>query len=326
LIGFGSVGRAHLERLHGEAEIVAVCDPDADALAQAVALLPRPRPRLFRSEQDLLAAGLVDAVVLCTPSPLHGPQARAALDAGVHVLCEKPFVSPLASAENLVARARASGRALFVCFPLRAHGAVRFLSAVAGRIGPITRVSVTWSQPWLSRHRGTWRVRADAGGFLRDAGLPLLDVLLPLAASPVSETHAVLERAGRQAVDVRGTVGIRFQSGARADVSLVGDATHSVAWIQLFGERGMAGWWEREGVPPDLFLQTVAANGSEGGGGAAERGDPGAHGVSPDAAFVAALRSGRGFGPDTAPDLYDAGSALPAIALTERLYAEAEWR
>jgi hypothetical protein len=48
--------------------------------------------------------------------------------------------------------------------------------------------------------------------------------------------------------------------------------------------------------------------------------------VSPDAAFVAALRSGRGFGPDTAPDLYDAGSALPAIALTERLYAEAEWR
>src|SRR5688572_25245027 len=59
IVGCGTVGDLHRERLSSEAgvEIVAICDPDADALARMAERLPR-RPRLFRSEQDLLAAGV----------------------------------------------------------------------------------------------------------------------------------------------------------------------------------------------------------------------------------------------------------------------------
>ena len=143
LVGCGGVGDVHRERLVREnADIVAICDPDADALARMAALLPA-RPRLFRTEQDLLEAGLVDAVVLCTPHHLHARQVRAALDAGVHVLCEKPFVVQADEAEALVRLARDRGLGLFVSFPLRSLGHALFLVAAAGRIGPLQRVTIS---------------------------------------------------------------------------------------------------------------------------------------------------------------------------------------
>lgn len=319
LVGCGKVGNLHLDRLSREAaDVVAVCDPDADALARVAGRLPR-RPRLFRSEQDLLAAGLVDAVLLCTPHHLHAPQVRASLDAGVHVLCEKPFVTDTRVGDELVALARARGLALFVSYSLRNRGHVRFLLAAAGRIGPLQRVVITAGERWLPEYERTWRTRGAAAGsgYLFDAGSPLLDLLLRLVASPVVAVDAVLERCGQE-VDVRSSLRIVFRSGVRADVVLVGDATENTEHIQLFGERGTAVWWTRAGADPELFLRPLY--------GQSERGDPNAHDLSSDAAFLAALRSGRGFGPDTARDLYDAATALPVVALTERLYHEAAWK
>jgi hypothetical protein len=120
-------------------------------------------------------------------------------------------------------------------------------------------------------------------------------------------------------VDVRGSLRIGFLGGARADITLVGDATEQVERISLFGENGSAGWLMREDAPTELYVRPA--------GGPTENGDPALYRtLSPDAAFVAALRSGRSFGPDTATDLYDAASAVPVIALVERLLQTAEWR
>lgn len=318
LVGCGNVGGVHLNRLLREAaSIVAVCDPDADALARFAARLPR-RPRLFRSEADLLAAGVVDAIVLCTPPDRHARQVRAALDAGVHVLCEKPLALIADEAQALVATARERGLALFASYRLRTRAHALFLLASAGQIGPLTQVTVTTGESWLQRYRGTWRTRSSAsGGFIRDSGSSRLDLLLRLVDSPVTDVDAQLLRGG-ETVDVRASLRLLFRSGVRADVTLVGDSTELVEEIRLFGERGTAGWHIHEDAPAELYLRPR--------GGPLRHGSPDAHGPSPDAAFVTALRSGRAFGPDTAPDLYDAASTLPVISLIERIHTDAAWK
>jgi predicted dehydrogenase len=322
LVGCGRVGNIHRERLAAlPADIVAVCDPDSDALARMAVRLPH-RPRLFRSEQDLLAAQAADAVILCTPHARHAVQVRAALEAGVHVLCEKPFVSGADEARRLVTLARERERALFVSLARRGRGHARFLLAAASRIAPLQQIVMSRAQPWLARHERTWRVRpGEGGGFLTDAGASLLDLLLSLAAGTgaslvPTRVDARLTRS-RGSVDVRASLGLSFSPGPHADVTLIGDATEAVEVIQLFGENGTAGWLLREGAPPLLYLRPQ--------GGPAEEADSARfRGPLPDDAFVTALATpGRTFGQDHAPDLFDAAFVVPLVALLERIHAEA---
>lgn len=321
LVGCGTVGDLHRTRLlEQNASIAAVCDPDSDALARMAGRLPQ-RPRLFRSEQDLLAAGLVDAAVLCTPHGRHGAQVRACLEAGVHVLCEKPFVTDPTEAAALVSLAREKERALFVSLARRGRGHTRFLMSTVGRIGPVKHVVMTRAQPWLSRHGRTWRVRAaEGGGFLLDAGASLIDLLmLLLEGDPVIEADAHLFSLNHE-VDVRGSVHLTFRNGVRADISLVGDATESIETILIFGERGTAGWTLRDdGSAPALWVRPA--------GGEIEFADSARYrGPLPDTAFVSAIRSGRSFGRDSAPDLYDAASLVPLVTLLDRIRRDATRR
>ncbi|MGC4044338.1 MAG: Gfo/Idh/MocA family oxidoreductase [Armatimonas sp.] len=136
IIGCGQVGNIHRERLLAAgADIVAISDPDADALSRLASRLPR-RPKLFRSETDLLASELAEGVVLCTPHGQHAAQIDACLDAGVSVLCEKPFVAESVEARRLVEKAEALGKTLYVSFTRRGRGHARFLEQAARRIGP----------------------------------------------------------------------------------------------------------------------------------------------------------------------------------------------
>jgi len=321
IVGCGKVGEVHRERLTAEAvDIVAVCDPDADALAGMAGRIS-PRPRLFRTEQDLLMAGLADAVVLCTPHGQHATQIESALNAGVHILCEKPFVTRGTDAARLVALAREKERALFVSYTRRSRGHARFLQYAASRIGPLTHVQVTRAQPWRERHLRTWRMHStDGGGFLLDAGASIIDLLMHLHDSPVLSTNAELVRGGGDVdVDMRAFVRLVFASGMRADLCLIGDATETLERIELFGERGTAGWSLREDHPFDLYIRPA--------GGPSEQGDPAPfRTLLPDAAFVAALRSRRSFGLDSSHDLYDAATAVPVVSLVERIYQTAHWR
>ncbi|MDX1933905.1 MAG: Gfo/Idh/MocA family oxidoreductase [Capsulimonadales bacterium] len=318
IVGCGLVGDLHRERLEREeVEIAAVCDPDANALAEMAARI-RPRPRLFRSEQDMLMAEGVDAVLLCTPHSRHAEQVRHALEAGAHVLCEKPFVTEHAVGSELVEEAQRRGLVLFVAYTRRSRGHARFLLHAAERIGPLDRVIITRAQPWWQQHRRTWRVhQEEGGGFLLDAGASMIDLLVRLVPSSVTEAEAILERPGAAQVDVRGSIHLAFSNGTRADLNLLGDATEKVERIQLFGQNGTAGWFLREDVPHDLYIRPE--------GGPTEEGDPARYRtILPDAGFVAALRGTERAGEGR--ELYDAATSLPAVALVERIFQVARWR
>ncbi|MEX2654780.1 MAG: Gfo/Idh/MocA family oxidoreductase [Acidimicrobiia bacterium] len=94
----------------------------------------------FGSYPELLAAGLVDAVYVATPASLHRPWVLASLDAGLHVLCEKPVAANADDANTIRLAATATDRVVMEAFHWRYHPLVGQMRAALDRIGPIRRV------------------------------------------------------------------------------------------------------------------------------------------------------------------------------------------
>ncbi len=113
IVGAGFAGYLHMEgyRRRPDVKVLAVADPD-DATLQAFAA-KWGIPHTHADYRDLVERTDIDLVSVCTPTSLHGEVAAAALEAGKHVVCEKPITTTLSEAEALLATARRVGRRLF---------------------------------------------------------------------------------------------------------------------------------------------------------------------------------------------------------------------
>jgi myo-inositol 2-dehydrogenase / D-chiro-inositol 1-dehydrogenase len=110
------MGRCHLAALDGLAEIdvVALAEPAAEARATAAAL--RPGARTYEAAADALTHPGLEACIVVTPTPTHPEVVEAALEAGLHVLCEKPLALDVASGDRLGSLAEQHGRVLQIGF------------------------------------------------------------------------------------------------------------------------------------------------------------------------------------------------------------------
>src|SRR5579862_6667335 len=112
LIGLGNAGYTlHLPALAAlpEAQVVGAVDPDRERRERAAAKFGVP---VFETFDQLLDRAKADLIVIGTPPDSHGSYCRKALGAGMHVLCEKPFASSVAEAEEIIAAARQAGKGL----------------------------------------------------------------------------------------------------------------------------------------------------------------------------------------------------------------------
>jgi len=137
VVGCGSIGKRHARLLteHSDVEVL-VCDALDENLR--LALEEAPGSRGFDDFDAALAEG-PDAVFVCTPNHLHRPMAVAALEAGCHVLCEKPIADTVENGEVIVAAADAADTMLTVGYSLRSHAGLRRLkelvdSGICGNI------------------------------------------------------------------------------------------------------------------------------------------------------------------------------------------------
>jgi predicted dehydrogenase len=205
----------------------------------------------------------VQLVDICTPGDTHAEIAIAALDAGKHVLCEKPLANTLAEAEAMAAAAaRAAGRGVraMVGFNYRRVPAIALARRLAeqGRIGTLRHVRAAYLQDWLADASVplTWRLQQDraGSGALGDIGAHAVDLAQYLSGEHLTgvsglTTTFIAERpvaggngggTGPVTVDDAALFNGRLPSGALAsfEATRVATGRKNALSIELYGELG----------------------------------------------------------------------------------------
>lgn len=259
VIGAGGIARLrHLPAYKGcvdagTVEIVAVSDVVEASAREAAAQFGVPN--VFTDYRDLLQLPL-DAVSVCTPNASHEPIALAALDAGLHVLCEKPLALDYAGARRMHARATETGRRTAVNFRYRWIPSAGFVHdlIVGGELGEIYHVYANYFNGSMIDPTMpiSWRqTRAESGsGALGDLASHLIDLLrwwigefaLVSGSLRTFTTERPLTTGGTGPVDVDDAVTFRarFTNGAEgvlnASRCAIGHNNHQR--IEVYGTKG----------------------------------------------------------------------------------------
>ena len=239
ILGAG-IGAQHLEgyrALAGRFEVAALCDRDADR-ASGVVQAAGHGARVVDDVAAVLADPGIEVVDICLPPHLHFPVARAALQAGKHVICEKPLVRSLAEADDLAALAAAAGRQVFPVFQYR-YGpgldAVRALIA-AGLAGApqVASLETHWNRdggyyavPW----RGTWA--GEAGGCVLGHAIHAHDILTSLFGPAAEVSAATATRVNPIETEDCAAIRITHATGALATSSVTLGAASDTSRLRL---------------------------------------------------------------------------------------------
>ena len=167
IFGTGFMGRVHLEaaRRVEFVEVAAIAGRNADATQRLGAGFSVNT--IATDYRDVLRDPAINAVHICTPNAQHFAMTKDALQAGKHVLCEKPLATSVEEGEELVAFAAKHGVRNCVCHNLRFYPMVQQMRRMreAGDLGEILVVQGTYFQDWLLYETDwNWRVDAKAGG------------------------------------------------------------------------------------------------------------------------------------------------------------------
>lgn len=222
ILGPGKVARLHADALARipDARLVAVVGRNAERASDLAATAgARVDPNL----EATLERGGVDAVIVCTPHPVHAEGAIEAARGGLHVVVEKPMALDAADCDAMIAAARASGVVLSVISQRRWYAPVQRVKAAIeeGRIGEPGLASVEvlgWRSAdyyAMDAWRGTQA--GEGGGVLVNQAVHQLD-LLRWFMGPAIEVDAWATNLNHPEIDVEDTVvaSIRFASGAVA--------------------------------------------------------------------------------------------------------------
>ena len=264
IIGCG-VGFLHLEGLtpNPRVEVVAIAGLDEDRcreLATKYAV-----PRVYREYQDLIADPDVEAVTVAVPNILHHPVALAALEAGKHVMVEKPLARTAEEGEAIIAAAKRANRVLGVVFNRRGRQDVQILKheVERGHLGDIYHARAYWMRRSGIPGLGTWFTSKElaGGGPLIDLGVHVLDMAMWVLGNPrpvrvSAATYAALGPRGRG--QWRGG---RFRADPAASYDVEDFAT---AFIRLEGGLTLhlnASWAAYTGHGDDFGLAVMGTNG-----------------------------------------------------------------
>ena len=251
-------------QLDGAIELVAGAfsrDPQKSAAAADAWGVARDRThddwRAMIAAEAARADG-AELVAVVTPNHLHLPVAQVALEAGLHVICDKPATATLAEALQLREAVDASGRLFGLTYTYTGYAMVREAREIVrrGELGALRKVVVEYSQGWLAEpieQRGDnkqagWRTNpqeAGLGGCIGDIGVHAFNVAEFVSGARVTQLSAQLSRIvpGR-ALDDDCNMLLRFEGGAPGVLiaSQVAAGDRNGLRLRLYGERGGLDW------------------------------------------------------------------------------------
>jgi phthalate 4,5-cis-dihydrodiol dehydrogenase len=244
IAGLGSAGRTLPPQIAARSDVVlsAIADPSAEARAD----LPSRDVRACADIASMLENGAVDAVYLATPTPLHAEQAIQVMEAGRHVLVEKPMAIDLDQSAAMIRAAEKAGVILMVGHSHAYDPPIRKLHELiaSGRWGRPRMMQSLCYTDWMYRPRRPDELRADQGGgvTLRQ-GAHQFDILRLLGGGLVTSVRAATGAwdAKRPGIGAH-TAFLQFQGGASASAVYNGYGAFSSAELS-FGI-GESGWPE----------------------------------------------------------------------------------
>ena len=222
VVGLGKMGLSHfaLVGAHPDVEVIG-----CDSTGFLVDVLSKNTGRkIHKKYESLLDEPRLKAVVIATPSRLHGPMVRAALDLGLHVFCEKPFCLDWRESENLAALAEAKGLIGQVGYHYRYVGAFREMDRLVrtGALGRVTHVLAEAYGPVVLRpKRQTWRSsKTEGGGCLYDYAAHPLNLLNWYFGMPARVVGSALNSVFSAEIDDEVFSTLTFPDGPTAQLSV----------------------------------------------------------------------------------------------------------
>jgi predicted dehydrogenase len=224
------------------------------------------------AERETARSDGIDAVAVVTPNHLHHDPVRAFLDAGIHVLCEKPMTTTLAQAEDIVAAVKKSGCVFglahtFSCYPMVRHARAMLN---AGELGRIRMIQAEYPQEWLStaletsgNKQAEWRTdpqRSGPGGCVGDIGthaIHLAEFVTGLRCQALAAELTTFVPGRR--LDDNANMLLRFTGGARGSLwaSQVAIGNENGLRLRVYGERASLEWLQEQ--PNQLRIARLQA-------------------------------------------------------------------
>ncbi len=245
MIGVGGIAQGHVERLLKlpEVEIVALADASEKSLqnTQTRHGAGVAGAQTFADYRQLLEQTKPDAVVICTPHTQHYQQAVDSLDAGAHVLLEKPMVNRVTDAHALLQKIEETKKVVALAYQRHTDGRFRYIKEkiASGDFGPVQFINALQQQGWAKGTVGSWRQdpALSGGGQINDSGSHLLDIILWTTGLAPAKVAAFMDNRGTP-VDINTALTVKFTNGAQGTISVVGDAAGWYEDITIWCEHG----------------------------------------------------------------------------------------
>ena len=203
----------------------------------------------------------IEAVAIVTPNHLHCAVAKAFLEAGIHVICDKPLSSSLEDAEQIEKIVEGSGLIFAITYNYSGYPMVRHAREMvaAGKLGNIRVIQVEYAQDWLATNieaegqkQGAWRTdpaRAGTGGSIGDIGTHAFHLAEFISGLEAKSLLADLDTfvAGRS-LDDNANILLHYSNGAKGMLwsSQVASGQENALHIQLFGDKGGLEWAQED--------------------------------------------------------------------------------
>jgi predicted dehydrogenase len=231
--------------------------------------------RSYGAYQDLIAGesareDRVDAVAVCTPNFTHYPIARALIEAGFEVICEKPLTATLEDAIALEALARESGRFVGVTYTYSGYPMVHEarVRIARGEIGAVRTVQAEYPLEWMATAierqgnvQAAWRTdpkKNGRGGSIGDIGTHAYHLAGFVTGLKLETLTADLATfVDGRALDDNAHVMMRYNGGARGLLwsSQVALGNSNGVRLRVFGEKGSLQWFQEQ--PNELMLSPL---------------------------------------------------------------------
>ncbi|MGG4488312.1 Gfo/Idh/MocA family protein [Metabacillus idriensis] len=249
VIGCGSISKhRHLPEWAGNkfAEIVAVCDINED---RANLTAQQYNAKAFTDYREMLALEEIDAVSVCTPNALHAPISIAALNAGKHVLCEKPMATSKEEAEAMIAAAKENSRKLMIGHNQRfvpSHEKARELIK-NGEIGKVFSFRTAFGhggpEGWSADGRESWFFKKEDAfiGAMGDLGVHKADLMRYILGEEVTEVAAFVDTVAKEGADVddNAVCVLKTESGIMGSLAASWSYSKEDNATVIYGEKGV---------------------------------------------------------------------------------------